>query len=112
MDYAEGYGVIIAACPPHDPKKKGIVESGVKFVKRGFIPLREFRDIPDANRQAREWCLGEAGNRIHGTTRQRPLTRQGRSCFHRTAMRRPLGICVSKLAGTEGTQAGFLHVNL
>lgn len=73
-DYAEGYGFIIAACPPHDPKKKGIVESGVKFVKRGFIPLREFRDIHDANRQAREWCVGEAGNRIHGTTRQRPLT--------------------------------------
>jgi hypothetical protein len=71
--FAEDYGFIIAPCPPCDPKKKGIVESGVKFAKRGFIPLRAFKDIHDANRQAQEWTMGEAGNRIHGTTKQRPL---------------------------------------
>lgn len=72
---AEGYGFLIAPCPPRDPKKKGRVESGVKYVKRNFLPLRAFRDLADANRQAREWVLGPAGNRIHGTTYEKPLTR-------------------------------------
>ena len=72
---AEGYGFKISACPPADPQKKGIVESGVKYIKRNFLPLREFRSIADANRQMADWVLSEAGNRCHGTTRQAPLTR-------------------------------------
>ena len=72
---AEGYGFKIDPCPPRDPKKKGRVESGVKYVKRAFVPLREFRDLSDANAQLRAWMLGEAGNRLHGTTYQRPLSR-------------------------------------
>lgn len=72
---AEGYGFLICPCPPRDPKKKGRVESGVKYVKNGFFPLRTFRGLADANRQLREWALKTAGNRIHGTTREMPLTR-------------------------------------
>lgn len=72
---AEGYGFLIAACPPRDPKKKGRVESGVKYVKKNFLPLREFRSLTDANEQLMAWVLGFAGNRIHGTTREQPLTR-------------------------------------
>lgn len=74
-DYAEGYGFKIDACPPHDPQKKGLIESGVKYIKHSFLPLRQFRDLHDANRQAREWVMGEAGNRVHGTTREAPLKR-------------------------------------
>ena len=51
------------------------MESGVKFVKRGFLPLREFRGLADANRQIHAWVMNEAGNRIHGTTREMPLKR-------------------------------------
>ena len=72
---AEGWGFKIDACPPRDPAKKGIVESGVKYIKRSFLPLREFRSIEDANAQLHQWILGDAGNRIHGTTREKPLTR-------------------------------------
>ena len=71
---AEGYGFKIDPCPPRDPQKKGIVEAGVKYVKRNFLPLREFRDLTDANRQVQDWVNGCAGNRIHGTTRMAPLT--------------------------------------
>jgi transposase len=71
---AEGYGFLISPCPPRDPKKKGRVESGVKYVKRNFMPLREFRSLADANRQLKEWVLETAGTRIHGTTKQQPLT--------------------------------------
>jgi transposase len=75
--YAEcalGYGFKIDPCPPHDPQKKGIVEAGVKYVKANFLALRAFRDLPDLNAQARLWVMTEAGLRVHGTTRQPPLT--------------------------------------
>ena len=73
-DYAEGYGFIISACPPREPKKKGRVESGVKYEKNNFVPLRVFRHLVDANQQLKTWVLETAGNRIHGTTREKPLT--------------------------------------
>jgi transposase len=73
-DLAEGYGFLISPCPPRDPQKKGQVESGVKYVKNAFVPLREFRSLVDANTQLKAWIMEVAGNRIHGTTRQKPLT--------------------------------------
>ena len=71
---AEGYGFIISACPPRDPQKKGRVESGVKYVKNAFVPLRTFRNLVDANEQLKAWLLEVAGNRIHGSTHEKPLT--------------------------------------
>ena len=72
---AEGYGFLISPCPPRDPRKKGRVEAGVKYVKKNFLPLRDFRSVADANAQLREWVLSIAGNRIHGTTQEKPLNR-------------------------------------
>jgi transposase len=72
-DLALGYAFRIDPCPVEDPRKKGRVESGVKFVKNNFVPLREFRSIAHANELLRTWIMGEAGNRIHGSTRERPL---------------------------------------
>src|SRR6516165_3637842 len=72
---AEGYGFKIDPCPPADPAKKGVVEAGVKYVKRNFLPTRTFRDLTDLNEQARRWVMQEAGLRIHGTTREQPLDR-------------------------------------
>jgi len=73
-ELAEGYGFLISPCPPKDPRKKGRVESGVKYVKNNFVPLRQFRSLSDANGQLKRWLMETAGNRIHGTTRQKPLT--------------------------------------
>jgi transposase len=72
---AEGYGFLIAPCPPRDPQKKGRVEAGVKYVKNSFVPLRQFRSLADANAQLQAWVMGTAGNRIHGTTFEKPLNR-------------------------------------
>lgn len=72
-EFAEGYGFIISACPPYDPQKKGRVESGVKYVKNNFVPLRDFPNIIHANKQLKSWILETAGNRIHGTTHEKPL---------------------------------------
>jgi transposase len=70
---AQGYGFLVSPCPPADPAKKGIVESGVKYVKGNFLALREYVDLDDLNRQVRQWVMHEAGRRIHGTTREQPL---------------------------------------
>ena len=82
-EFAEGYGFKIDPCPPREPQKKGRVEAGVKYLKRRFLPLRDFRHLRDANRQLADWVLATAGNRLHGTTRQRPLD-------HFTAVEQPL----------------------
>lgn len=74
-DCACGYGFRIDACPPHDPQKKGIVESGVKYLKGNFLPLKTFRDLIDLNGQAKRWVMEEAGIRRHGTTGEAPLVR-------------------------------------
>jgi hypothetical protein len=65
-------------CPHHRQLltcKKGRVEAGVKYIKGNFAPLREFHGVTHANEQLRAWVMGEAGNRIHGSTRERPLKR-------------------------------------
>jgi transposase len=73
-ELAEGYGFLISPCPPADPQIKGRVEAGVKYVKNNFVPLREYRSLADGNDQLKRWLLETAGNRIHGTTREKPLT--------------------------------------
>ena len=58
---AEGYGFKIDACPPQDPQKKGIVESGVKYVKGNFLPTR---DLPRPGRPERTGAaVGDARSR-------------------------------------------------
>lgn len=73
-ELAEGYGFLISPCPPAEPQKKGRVEAGVKYVKNRFLPLRPFRSLADGNAQLMQWVMGTAGNRVHGTTKQKPLT--------------------------------------
>jgi transposase len=73
-EFAEGYGFMISACPPRDPQKKGRVESGVKYIKNNFVPLRQFNSLADANQQLKQWLIETAGNRKHGSTYEKPLT--------------------------------------
>jgi len=62
-------------CRPYRAQTKGKVESGVKYVKRNFVPGRVFRDLEDFNEQLRLWSQTVADLRIHGTTHQRPIDR-------------------------------------
>ena len=62
-------------CQPYRAQTKGKVESGVKYVKRNFVPGRSFRDLEDFNAQLAAWQLEVADLRIHGTTHQRPIDR-------------------------------------
>ncbi|HCU06885.1 MAG TPA: IS21 family transposase [Holosporales bacterium] len=71
--YAKEVGFVIAPCPPRDPQKKGRVESGVKYAKKSFQPLRDFKHVQDANEQLKDWVMKDAGVRIHGSTYKKPL---------------------------------------
>ena len=72
-DLAKHYGFQIDPCLPGTPEHKGKVESGVKYVKKNFRPLRTFYNFTDANNQLQDWNKNTARQRIHGTTRQKPL---------------------------------------
>ena len=62
-------------CAPYRAQTKGKVESGVKYVKRNFLPGRTFVDIHDVQAQLDEWNATIADERIHGTTHVRPIER-------------------------------------
>jgi transposase len=73
---AEHYGFLIAPNRPRTPEHKGKVEQGgVHYVTRNFLGGREPTLITQANRDVRTWCLTTAGERVHGTTKEQPLTR-------------------------------------
>jgi hypothetical protein len=61
---------------------KGKVErAGVGYVRQNFWPLRQFTDLSDVNRQAREWLSEVANPRLHRETRQRPCDRFRPDCL-------------------------------
>jgi transposase len=74
-DLAEHYDFLIAPCQPRTPEHKGKVESGVHYVQRNFMAVYEPTEFTQANQLALNWIESWAGERIHGTTRQKPLLR-------------------------------------
>lgn len=62
-------------CRPYRAQTKGKVESGVKYLKRNFLPGRRFLDIEDLSAQLAEWTATIADQRVHGTTHEVPLAR-------------------------------------
>jgi transposase len=73
--FAGHWGFEPRLCAPYRAQTKGKVESGVKYVKRNFLPGRRFLDIVDVQAQLDEWNATIADERIHGTTHMRPIER-------------------------------------
>lgn len=73
--FAEYWGFEPRLCRPYRAQTKGKVESGVKYLKRNFLPGRQFLDIVDLTEQLNEWNATIADVRIHGTTHERPIDR-------------------------------------
>lgn len=76
--FARHWGFEPRLCRPYRAQTKGKVESGVKYVKRNFIPGRVFRDLADFNDQLVQWLADIADVRVHGTTHERPIDRFAR----------------------------------
>lgn len=75
QELAEHYGFLLAPCRVRTPEHKGKVESGVHYVQRNLLASHDFSDLQAANQGALVWIAQVAGQRIHGTTKQKPLVR-------------------------------------
>jgi transposase len=76
--FADYWGFEPRLCAPYRARTKGKVESGIKYVKRNFLPGRTFVDRVDFDEQLAEWMATIADVRIHGTTHERPIDRFAR----------------------------------
>ena len=75
LAFAREYSFFPRACNPASGWEKGKVERAIGYLRQNFWPLREFTDLPDVNRQARQWLIEVANQREHRETRQRPMDR-------------------------------------
>ena len=73
--FAQYWGFDPRLCRPYRAQTKGKVESGVKYLKRNFLPGREFADDQQLGEDLLGWMTTTADQRIHGTTHERPLDR-------------------------------------
>ncbi|MFO0698806.1 MAG: IS21 family transposase [Nitrospira sp.] len=76
--FADYWGFEPRVCRPYRAQTKGKVESGVKYLKRNFLPGRRFVDLEDFQAQLDEWTATIADRRVHGTTHEEPFTRFAR----------------------------------
>jgi transposase len=72
-ELARYYGFKIDPTPPRDPRKKGKVEAGVKYVKGSYFAGRKDEDAQVVQAGLGRWVKEIAGLRRHGTTGWRPL---------------------------------------
>jgi hypothetical protein len=75
LAFAREYGFYPRACNVAAGWEKGKVERAIGYTRQNFWPLREFTDLNDVNRQARQWLSEVANQRQHRETRQRPIDR-------------------------------------
>ena len=73
LEYAQQRGFVADPTRPRRPRDKPRVERSVPYVRERFFKGAQFRDLAEMREAARRWCLEVAGQRIHGTTRRRPL---------------------------------------
>lgn len=73
LEYAQARGFLIDACEIASPTQKPRVERAVPYCRRSGFAGEDFAEIMAARAGMRRWCLEEAGMRVHGTTRRRPL---------------------------------------
>ncbi len=72
-ELARHYGFKVDPAPIYQPRKKGKVESAVKYVKGNFFRGRSEQDVSGLRPLLQRWVVEIAGTRIHGATRKRPL---------------------------------------
>ena len=72
-ELARHCGFKVDPAPIYAPKKKGKVESGVKYVKRNFFAGRAGEDVPAVTTALQKWVDDIANVRMHGTTHRRPI---------------------------------------
>jgi Mu transposase, C-terminal domain len=73
LDYSQHCGFVTDTTRIRSPKDKPRVERTVQYVRSSCMAGEHVVDLNQAQHHARIWCIQVAGQRIHGTTQQRPL---------------------------------------
>jgi hypothetical protein len=87
QELAEHYHCFLDTCRVGHPKDKGKVERDVRTVRhavRKLLVLNPGASLADLNAMARHWCIDEYGQKLHGTTHERPyvvFTERERPCL-------------------------------
>ena len=84
LAFCRDWGIQPRACAPYRARTKGKTEAGVKFVKRNGLAALAFPSFTALETHLAEWMV-VADQRVHGTTREAPLTRFERD--ERSALR-------------------------
>lgn len=71
-ELARHYGFKVDPTPVRQPKKKGKVESAVRYLKRNGLAGLAGADVDTARAHLARWVAEIANQRIHGTTQRRP----------------------------------------
>jgi hypothetical protein len=74
LAFCRDWDVVPRACAPYRARTKGKTESGVKYVKRNALAMREFESFGALEAHLAEWMV-VADTREHGTTHERPIDR-------------------------------------
>lgn len=74
-DFAEYYGFKIKPCAPRKGNEKGQVENGVGYVKKNFLSGLDIPNFDAIHPAARNWLDHIANERIHATTKEKPILR-------------------------------------
>jgi len=72
-ELARHFGFRIDPAPIYSPEKKGKVENTIGYAKSNFFAARGEADAGLLQAELDRWISEIAGQRIHGTTRRRPL---------------------------------------
>jgi transposase len=73
LDYAQHCGFVTDTTRVRSPKDKPRVERMVQYVRSSCMAGEDFLDLDQAQHHARIWCIQVAGQRVHGTTQERPM---------------------------------------
>ena len=70
--FIEEMGLKMYVCRKNDPESKGKIENLIKFVKRNFLRIRDFKNIEEAQERLLRWLNRRANGKISLATRRIP----------------------------------------
>ena len=73
LEYSQHRGFVVDPARVRHPKDKPKVERSVSYVRERLFKGGDFHGLAHLRTEAQRWCLEVAGQRIHGTTRRKPL---------------------------------------
>jgi transposase len=75
LRFAAHWGFRARACRPYRAKTKGKVERPIRYLRESFFYGRPFIGDAHLEEELVRWLSGTANQRVHGTTRERPIER-------------------------------------